>query len=219
MNKRIKHSLSDWNFPSGSLELTALHVISSPTAIRAHTDRTAGYTWVFLKPSLAPCLTQGRIVSWMWHRSGSSAFPKWAFRAQDLPPGQGATDNNPANCYQVNIDWSGIATRIFIGYWLDGVWTQLWSGESADWASVYLTWSKWRVTWYEYVTDTLESYLRIVVEYFEDGAWHEATHFDDNNNRWSGSPANRVGFCLFGLNVADDWYDILDDTEIWEKSE
>jgi len=217
--KLTHHSLSDWNFPAGSWELYALRFISPLRCVRAYTDRTSGFTWIFLKDTLAPCITNGRIISHIWHRSGSSLFPKWCFRTQALPPGEGVIENNPDNCYQVIIDSGSVGhTRITIKRIAGQTPTQLYQDTNVAWPDAYRIWSKWRITWFSYIASNFTSVLRIIVDGWNGYGWQECVQIDDSVNLWEDSGTNLVGICGFGWNVSDDFKDCIDDTEVWEET-
>ena len=214
----VGHSLSDWDYPPGSIILSDLRWTSSPTSMRAFTDRVGGFTWVFLKPALGACIPEGKLTTEWYPLQTGLAYPRLVFRAQAWPPYEWPWYSWPANCYEVELsplpDRSVLVT---INRIVDKVRTIIhtWEGES-DW--ITHSWYEVGVIWYNYTDEAGVPWMRIMVMRKLFGAWYEMTHFDEPNPLWSASPVNLVGLELWGWDFLDGLYPHVDDTRIYRRT-
>jgi len=203
---KIKHSLIDWDYKTPTyLAISDLYKVSLPTSLCSGGAGGVGHQeWIFLKSTLAPCIKEGRIVTYVRRPSVGFNGGFFFFRVQALP-----TNANPANCYRV---WN-YGTEYFIQQIVAGVVTTLKTGAISP-TLPYGSWYKERVTWWESIAANLGKFLRILYEKDIGAGWQEIATYDHTANLWSASAVNRVGLYLMPGSLPNCLFN--DDTEVWK---
>lgn len=204
----IHHSPADWDYqPARGFHLSALQKISSPTALCRPVDGTQGTLgWVFLKELISGNLSEGRITTHFRINPLVDKFWRIYFRTQAKP-----TTDSPLNSYFIFYTSTGDSV------WkrVNGVDTNLFAGTPhTSWAAD--TWYQIRLTWYLWLTETLEPILRILFDLWEAGAWTNLINFDIANPLWQDTPTNLIGFKNPGDAAAKRFW--IDDTVIYRRS-
>lgn len=206
---QIKHSLSDWDFPSPTyLAIRTDQYVSAPSSLKGLLCPSGSINEnVWLKSALAPCVKDGRFVD--WYRWNASAYmDKYIlFRAQDVPPLA-----IPQDCYWLHLrnDYVRLYTRIA------GVANEIATGHFIPDLSAN-TWYRFRMTFYSYLGADLVEVMRAIFEIEIAGEWVEKFNIEDSANLHKDSEVNRIGFMLrVRYATLQQW---VDDTEIWKKTE
>jgi len=206
--KKIHHSLGDWDYRVGALlRLDSSQYISSPTSLQAWASAAVMIKeWIILKPALASCVPDGRLVSWARIHEPSWAHSWYIFRVQALP-----TNQEPANCYEVRV----YAASVALVKRVNNSNTFLRTGATANPLGID-TWQKQRVTFFQHILEDLSTTFRIIYEVEVAGEWVEQFHYDDTENKWADSVDNRLGLLLNAAGPTDSTW--VDDTEVWKKA-
>lgn len=202
------HSLTDWSWnENAAAAIYDQRYVSAPTCLAAHkVHADVWHAHFMLDLASGLCIPDGRIVTWLYDWNAASADFFWYFRCQGDPVGE----DPPDNCY-----WLLHGNESYILYKRVAAANTLLQTAGFD-AYPEKQWVHLRLTWYVCVSALLERFLRIVFEREVGIQWVEIFSFDHGDNLWNDSETNKVGFRLWRLG--NDYYDSIDDTEIWRKT-
>lgn len=200
------HSLSDWDFdPKDDWHTDESEYVSPPTSLTCYDTIQEGHRWCYLKQAVIDDLPEGRFVTVVKSKNWGPGYLDIFLRTQALP-----TDYLPENGYWIRIG-SG---QLKIYRIVNGATTSLKETTPSNPPQEHV-WEKWRVTFWQYINEDLETVFRIVVEKEVSGEWKEQAVGEDPDNLWAESGVNRIGFGLqWALDVGTTF---LDDTEIWKR--
>jgi len=204
-----KHSPIDWNYnDSGNFEIYETGSGPSPGAAICNRQEAQGQISpsFYLKQSFSPDIPQGKIVNWAYIQGSWEVPMRFLFRVQALP-----TNWQPANCYQCRIGY----TDWYIYKHVAGEETQLFTKSLETNISIG-TWIRFRLSFWEYLTEFLVPMLRCHLEQYVAGEWTEEGIYDIVDPLWTASGQNRSGLMMSPeYPGASIWFD---DTEIWEAA-
>lgn len=190
---RIYHSVADWDFGTPNWELSAVHFVSPPTALRG---RPGNLQWCLCRVAGSLNLPQGRIVF--------SAYNTGVW---------GPVLNV---CHQSLIGDATIRHRYEILFFQHqncscGAYTPGGDYGVGNWPVrlTLNTWERWRVSWYNAVDLQNNDATAIELERLEAGVWVDYGILYDTNEPFKDSDRNRVGIRLLYVG---NW---IDDVEIW----
>lgn len=203
---QIKHSLADWDFRSPTnWVITTAYYVSSPSSLKLGTVDGWLIGWGYLKTPLGACITNGRFVIQRRPAQGLDQDIDVCYRVQAKP-----TNRLPADCYYWNIQNTNCALRRRVA----GVNTGLGGGAYPN-PFPSTGWCRFRITWYEYISATLQKTLRHILDIEVSGAWVQQFLVDDTVNKWFDSLTNRIGFSTNAGGTYNPHL-CLDNTEIWK---
>lgn len=209
MDKLIKKhfSLSDWEFEAGHrYYISTAYSISPPSSLAtpAAGGTLAAY-YCYLKDTLAPNVPDGRFIASHFRAVDGIIFVMHFRRQPPLAPG------NPKNGYTLYYESTSAIwqLRLYVNgsYYL--------KGQRPAIPYTPGTWLRLRFDFYQYITETTLSVLRVAVFYEAAGEWVSLGYIDDTENKFATSASNRIGFCMQGWYRDDPSF--MDDTEIWKK--
>lgn len=202
---KVHHSLIDWDYePGATFVVTNRQFVSAPTSLGLDPDAEADQRGiVYLGDALGSSIPIGKIIT--WHRYDS------IFRSDFLVYWRRSPKDwtlYPINGYSMRY----IRTSWTVQRHIDGVGVQLGFG-AFDPILPKDTWFHVRLIWFEYLTATLQTVLRVVFDMDIGAGWVNLLTYDDNANALHGQEINRVGFRLRAGEGVNWQY--IDDTEIW----
>jgi hypothetical protein len=204
---RVHHSPEDWDYQAGKeFHLSAVRYISSPTALCLPVSLGGGGDgWVFLKEAVSGNLTEGRIINNVYTTVGTGRHIIYFFRAQAEPAG-----DKPANCYYLDraVTYSTLYKIV------DGKATIIKSGTGSNF--IINAWNKHRLTWYIWLTETLQPVLRVIFDDWVDGAWLNQLTYDTASPLWQDTPTNLIGMAMCYSSLSTKSW--VDDTEIYRRA-
>lgn len=202
------HSPADWDYqPSCGFYLDTGIYVSPPTSLAR--PITAGYPtngWFFLKETVSGNLRDGRVELNLRAPFSTGIQSSFYFRTQGLPSG-----TPPQNTYEIY--WHKTTFTCLLRKVVMGVTTTLSNFPGIFTANV---WAKVRVTWFDYVTDALLGYTRIIVDKWDGANWIQYLLYDHNERLWSDSSVNLIGGTLPAQGISTRSY--TDDWKIYRNS-
>jgi len=210
MNKlNQKHfSLADWEFePDHQYYISTVQYVSPPSSLATPAvDVARRMFYCYLSDELAHCVPDGRIITYI--RFGY-LVRSYDFYFRQQPP---LAYQGNQNGYRLQLQPANDRWRIY--RWQDGAGGIIYTGATPEFLAE--TWYRFKVDFYQYLTEDLELTFRIEFFLEQAGEWVSLGYYDDGTNLFADSDVNRVGFSLDGYNLLT--IDYADDTEIWEKA-
>ncbi len=189
----IHHSVADWDFGTVNWELSAVHFVSPPTAIRG---RPGNLQWCLSRVAASLNLPQGQIVVSIY--TPDQFGPVLNICHQSL-----LGDATEKHRYEIRF-FSHLNCSC-------GAYTPAGDYGVGSWPVVVTldTWERWRISWFNAVNLQNVDSTAIKLERLESGTWVDYGILYDTNEPFKDSDRNRVGIrLLYALN----W---IDDLEIW----
>jgi hypothetical protein len=211
VNEKQHFSLADWDYDSPGPYISDAQAVSSPTSLAAKYTTSPAFNrqgWAMCKLATAQCITDGRIVNYIWLFALGTTILHFIYRAQANPASAAIL---PLNCYHESFTYG--STHLYRR--IAGVSSDLGSYSFVPNLTV-ATWYRFRLTWWQYLQPDLTKMLRHTVEQEVAGVWVNRLTVDDSVNSFSTSAVNKCGFLLLHLNQINKIV-AIDNSEIYKK--
>lgn len=204
----VHHSLTDWLFETGkNWFISTVKFVSSPSSLARP---NAFYTTIdghfALKEAVSGNLKDGRAITYFHAERTDIRQLRCIVRAQTSPH-----LGMPSNCYMFTATQAvGRLTRVVSGS----------SNTLKEVATPFVwninTWYRFRFTWYTFFSPSLETTLRLIIEYELAGTWTPWLSYDEANPQWEASATNLLGF--WSSNGNTDSRTFWDDTLVYKRA-